>query len=106
MYRLISSARSGTLRRARSCLIRSGSAVIGRGVVLERFHALLSSDGDDLEMIIEADQVGGVARIQTGIVRMRRCSDQQVERPRPGLSSDMCHRSGKTPVRPPASSVT
>jgi len=31
----------------------------------------VSSNRDDLEMMIEADQVGGVARLQAGIVRVR-----------------------------------
>ena len=65
------------------------------GAVLERVHGRpslnvqgwcsssnstrVSSHGDDLEEVIEADEVGGVARVQAGFVCMRRCCDQQVE---------------------------
>jgi len=56
-----------------------------------------SSDGDDLHEIIETDEVCGVTRVQAGAVGVSGCSDQQVERTRPGVTSDVSHGDRKTP---------
>jgi hypothetical protein len=53
-----------------------------------------ASDGDDLEEIVEAGEVGGVACVQPSVVGVRRCSNQKVESTRPGSTSDVGHRSG------------
>ena len=58
----------------------------------------LPSDSNYLQEVVEADKICGVARVQTGVVSVRRGGDQQVERTRPGLTSDMGHRRGDASV--------
>jgi hypothetical protein len=41
---------------------------------------VVRSDLDDLDEIVQADEICGVARVQTGLVGVRRSSNQQVER--------------------------
>lgn len=56
------------------------------------------SDGDDLEEIVEAEEICGVARVQAGLVGVRCCGNQQVEGSRPRLTPGASHCSGETSV--------